>query len=172
MGIVLGVAADTFDRWHLHMRRLFMTRLTQRYFVRAQQRKIRHLVMIERRLLPVTITVAFFAFRSVFTLMAVILLVATIACHGRFLDAAVRAVAADTSGAGMGTQQRKTRFLCMVEFSILPTTRGVAVRACGSSCTLMRVIFRVAGYTGFLGLSDRIVCAVATCTSRSRMLAK
>ncbi len=138
----------------------------------ALQREIGHLVMIELGILPILVVVAFFAVGAVAAFMAVVFCVAAYARHWRFLDTSVGSMAACTGCGGMCAEQRKTCFLGMIEFYILPVTRCVTIGAGGSALTFVRIVLGVAGDAGFLRFAYRIVGAVAASAGRSGMLAQ
>lgn len=120
MCIIISMAANTCRRRQFHMRRFFVTRFAQHWFVRTLQRETGHRVMVELGDLPVLAVVAFGAFGAVATFMLVVLLVTADAGHRRIFDRIIRAVAARAGGCHMCADQLEPGILIVIEIDRFP----------------------------------------------------
>ena len=116
----------------------------------AEQRKVCFLAVIELVLGPGVRVMTVFAFLAVFTLMAVIMPVATVTVGRQFFffSQAFGRVATAAGRFGMAAQQAEIGFLSMIKFYLVPLVWCVTTLAFFTIAAPVNILYLVAANTG------------------------
>lgn len=148
MGIILGVARATLAGQLDLIGRLNMACFAAHLGMFADQREIRHAIMVEVDGFPSRCRMASTAIRAISALMDVIRFMA-VCTGGRGLDGLCRLlVTGRAGGRAMRAAQRKSRNRIVIETDLLPITGGMAGGALSAILTFMGIFFCMAGRAG------------------------